>query len=102
MVLELINNRLISVQQRDECKRYIIFHVKNTTYKFWNDTEMLLKSFWTSHLQMMNVLEPLFCNWTGRQKGIPNGVDEIQPCRELWPKVFYSLDVWHPDFVIFK
>ena len=33
---------------------------------------MMLKSFWTSHLQMMNGLE----NWTGRQKGIPKGVDE--------------------------
>ena len=39
---------------------------------------MLLKSFRTSHLQMMNRLEPLFSNWTDRQKGIPKGVDETQ------------------------
>ena len=25
---------------------------------------------------MMNKLEPLFYNWTGRQKGIQKGVDE--------------------------
>ena len=33
--------------------------------KFWNDAEMLLKSFWTSHLQLMNGLNPLFLelNW---------------------------------------
>ena len=37
----------------------IIFHVTITTNKFWNDAEMMLKSFWTSHLQMMNKLEPL-------------------------------------------
>ena len=37
---------------------------------------MMLKSFWTSHLQMMNRLEPLFENWTGRWKGIPKDVDE--------------------------
>jgi hypothetical protein len=43
---------------------------------FWNDAEMLLISFWTSHLQMMNGLEPQFSNWTGRQKGIPKGVNE--------------------------
>ena len=55
---------------------YILFHVKTTTNKFWNDAEMLLKSLWTSHLQMMNGLEPLFYNWTGRQKGISKGVDE--------------------------
>ena len=39
---------------------YILFHVKTTTNKIWNDTETLLKSFWTSHLQMMNEIEPLF------------------------------------------
>ena len=37
---------------------------------------MMLKSFWTSHLQMMNRLGPLLYNWTGRRKGIPKGVDE--------------------------
>ena len=37
---------------------------------------MMLKSFWTSHLQMMNRLEPLFENWTGRSKRIPKDVDE--------------------------
>ena len=38
--------------------------------------EMMLTSFWTSHLQMINRLEPLFQIGTGRQKGIPKGVDE--------------------------
>ena len=41
-------------------KSYILFHVKATTKIFWNDAEKLLKSFWTSHLHMMNGLEPLF------------------------------------------
>ena len=50
-----------------------------TTNGFWNDAEMLLKSLWTSHMQMMNGLEPLFKNWTGRRKGIPKGVDETHP-----------------------
>ena len=39
-------------------------------------TYKLLKSFWTSHLQMMKGQEPLFLNWTGKRKGIPKGVDE--------------------------
>ena len=30
----------------------------------------------TIHLQMMNMLEPLFYNWTGRRKEIPKGVDK--------------------------
>ena len=46
--------------KRDECNSYILFHVKTTTNRFWNGAEMLLKSFWTSHLQMMNGLQPLF------------------------------------------
>ena len=37
---------------------------------------MMLKSFWTSHLQMMNKLEPLFYYGTGRWKNIPKDVDE--------------------------
>ena len=51
--------------KRDECKSYILFYVKTTTNKFWNDAEMLLKSFWTSHCRMMNGLEPpiLELNW---------------------------------------
>ena len=40
---------------------------------------MLLKSFWTSHLQIMNGLEPLFYNCSGSRKGIPKGVDETHP-----------------------
>ena len=36
------------------------FHVTITTNKFRNGAEMMLKSFWTSHLQMMNRPEPLF------------------------------------------
>ena len=41
-------------------KEIILFHVTITTNKFWNDAGMMLKSFWTSHLQMMNALEPQF------------------------------------------
>ena len=40
----------------------------------------MLKSFGTSHLQMMNGPEPLFYNWTGRQKEKPKFVDETH----LW------------------
>ena len=58
MTVELI--KIISFSKRDECKSYILFHVKATTNRFWNDAEMLLKSIWTSHLQMMNWLEPQF------------------------------------------
>ena len=43
-----------------ELEANLLFYVKTTTNKFWNDAEMLLKSFWTSHLQMMNGLEPIF------------------------------------------
>ena len=39
----------------------------------------MLKSFWTSHLQMINWLESLFQNGTGRWKGTPKGVDETHP-----------------------
>ena len=39
---------------------YIPFHVTITTNRFWNDGEMMLNSLWTSHLQMMNWLDPLF------------------------------------------
>ena len=46
-------------------KATFFFVVKTTANKFWNDAEMLLKSFWTSHLQMMKGLEPpiLELNW---------------------------------------
>ena len=40
-------------------KATFFFDVQTTTNKFWNDAEMLLKSSWTSHLQMMNGLEQL-------------------------------------------
>ena len=33
-------------------KAKFFFYVKTTTNKIWSDAEMLLKSFWTSHLQM--------------------------------------------------
>ena len=36
------------------------------------------------YLQMMNRLEPLFYNGTGRQKGIPKGVDETHQTRTIW------------------
>ena len=52
MAIELVNNHLISVQQKYKC--YILFHVKNTANKFWNDAEYLLKFLWTSHLQICN------------------------------------------------
>ena len=57
LAVELIN---IQYSKKDEGKSYILFNVKTTTNKFWNDPEMLLKSFWTSHLQMMDGLELLF------------------------------------------
>ena len=59
MAVEMINNHLISVQsKRDECKSYNLFHVKTTINIFWNDAEMLLKSFWNSHLKIINGLDP--------------------------------------------
>ena len=39
-------------RKRDEGKSYILFHVETTTNKFLDYGEMLLKSFWTGHLQM--------------------------------------------------
>ena len=68
MAFEQLNIYFIEVQQ----KRWVY------KVQVWNDAEMLLKSFWTSHLQMMNWLEPLPYNWTGRRKGIPIGVDQTQ------------------------
>ena len=32
-----------STSKKDEFKSYILFHVKTTTNRFWNDAEMLLK-----------------------------------------------------------
>ncbi len=61
--------------------------MKNTINKFWNEAEMMLKSFWTSHFQMMNGLKPLFYNWTGRQKGVSKGVDETHLGFELGPQI---------------
>ena len=60
MALELIYNHIISVRKREKPKSYILFYVTIATNKFWNDSELMLKSFWTSHLQIMNGLEPLF------------------------------------------
>ena len=65
-------------------KNCILFHVKNTTDKFWNDGEMIVKSFCTSHLQMMNRLELLFYNGTARSKGMPKSVDETHQWLEHW------------------
>ena len=38
-------------------KAAFFFMLKTTTNILWNDAEMLLKSFWTSHLQIMNGIE---------------------------------------------
>ena len=48
----------------DKCKSYILFHSKTITNQFWNNLEIILKSFWSSHLQMMNKRKFLFKNWT--------------------------------------
>ena len=78
-------------------KATFFFHLKTTTNKFWNDAEMLLKSFWTSHLQMMNGLEPIFKNWTGRRKGVPKGVDETHLCYSLNSPAQPNLPVTDPS-----
>ena len=80
------------------CKSYILFHVKTTTNKFWNDAEMLLKSFGTNHLQMMNGLEPLVKNWTGRWKGIPKGVDETHHLFIVWGNGLNNTEKWTIQF----
>ena len=47
---------IISFQygKTNKYKLYILFHVTTTKNKFWNDDEIMLKSFWTSHSQMTN------------------------------------------------
>ena len=57
-------------------KATFLFHVTATTNKFWNDGEIMLKSFLTSHLQMMKRIEPLFKNGMSKRNGTPKGVDE--------------------------
>ena len=45
---------------------------------------------------MMNGLEPLFYNWTGRQNGIPKGVDETH--HYVAHLDFFSLNILgHPN-----
>ena len=53
MAVDLINI-LVSFQygKSDECKTYILFHVKTTSNRFWNDAEML----W-------NPYELVICEW---------------------------------------
>ena len=58
-VVELINNYLISVKEMS-VKATFFFMLVITTNIFWNDAEMLLKSFWTSHLAIMIWLAPIF------------------------------------------
>ena len=52
MAVEIIDIHVISLQKKRRCKGYILFYAKTTKNKFWNDVEMMLKSFWTSHLPM--------------------------------------------------
>ena len=47
MALELINNQVISVL---EAEKDNFFHAATTNL---NDAEMMLKSVWTSHVQMI-------------------------------------------------
>ena len=60
MAVEQITIISFQYSKRDECKSCIPFYVKTTTNKFWKDAEKLLKSFWTSHFQMMYGPEALF------------------------------------------
>ena len=60
MAVEQITIISFQYSKRDECKSCIPFYVKTTANKFWKDAEKLLKSFWTSHFQMMNGPEALF------------------------------------------
>ena len=53
MAVELINNQLPHFSIAKECKSYIIFHVKTSTNKFWNDAEMLLKWFENQDFKML-------------------------------------------------
>ena len=58
MAVEQLNNwTIISFQysKGDDYKSYTLFYVKTTKKISWNDAEMLLKSFWTGHLQMMRI-----------------------------------------------
>ena len=40
-------------------KATFFFVVKTTAKSFWNDAGMLLKSFWTNHLQMIQMMNGL-------------------------------------------
>ena len=42
----------------------------------WKTAPGVGRYSWKTNLQITNGLEPQFWNWTGRQKGIPKGVDE--------------------------
>ena len=61
----------------------IFFFMSQPHQTNWNDAEMMLKSFWTSHLHIMNGLESLFYSWTGRRMGIPKVVDETYHRRSV-------------------
>ena len=62
---------------------------------------MRLKSFWISQFQIMNRLELLLYNWTGRQKGIPNGVDEtLLRSKQVWNHHLLTIvHICRPEFV---
>ena len=56
---------------------------------------MLLKSF----LQMMNGLEPLFWNWTGRRKGTPKFVDETHQRVNILSWMGFIYTFWSSLFI---
>ena len=69
---------------------------------------MMVKSFWTSQLHMMNRLEPLFCS--GRQKGTPKNLNEThlllifqsiktQLCNLEWPEELLMRLVENREFL---
>ena len=60
MAVELKTFISFQYSKSDKGKSYILFYLKTTTNESWNDAEIMLKSFSTSNLQIMNRQEPLF------------------------------------------
>ena len=57
----------------------------------WNDAEIMVKSFRTSHLQMTNRLEPLSHNETSRKKGNTKRCRWILPMRNFKCRSIYCI-----------
>ena len=51
-----------------------------------------LIDLWTSHLQMMNRLEPMFYNQNGRWMGTPKRVNETHLYHEYNPFISLGID----------